>query len=167
MEDTSWNPKPCPFCGHTDISVKDKILSVSMGYDSPASQLRRVWAYCRYCQAKGPKRTITTLGDRDKNITTVAFEAWDKREKDSEKEEEVGFCEKYECLCPYLGEGLNAPDERIDLCDYSETRRVAMSKNTLPEGVPEILEGFGCDLNTVSVDCIQTHCEYLSFRNKN
>lgn len=80
--DASWEFKPCPFCGHTDIGVKDKILVVSMGYDSPASQLIRVWAYCRYCQAKGPKRTINTLGDRDKNITAVAFEAWNKRTED-------------------------------------------------------------------------------------
>lgn len=79
MEDTSRNPKPCPFCGHTDIGVKDSIVDVSMGYDCPASQLRRVWAYCRYCRAEGSKRATTTLGDSDKNIIAVALEAWNKR----------------------------------------------------------------------------------------
>lgn len=67
----------CPFCGSNDIGVKDNIIEHRMGNDCPCSTLRKVWAYCRYCQCEGRKTTIDNVYDSE--IIAAAAEAWNKR----------------------------------------------------------------------------------------
>ena len=77
---------PCPFCGHTDIGVKDIIVAAGKAEkDTPSSMVKRVWAYCRYCQAEGPKRTVEVVYDDE--IISAARLAWNRRDA---KAAEVG-----------------------------------------------------------------------------
>lgn len=79
MDDASWNPKPCPFCGHTDIVVRDSEIDYMAGQGCPSSAIRTVNCFCLYCHAEGPKRTIDALYDEE--IEAAALVAWNKRTK--------------------------------------------------------------------------------------
>ena len=69
--------KSCPFCGSTNIGVKDNIINVMMGADCPSTAIRKIWAYCRYCEAEGPKRTAEVISDDE--VIAVALESWNMR----------------------------------------------------------------------------------------
>lgn len=86
MAKNQYELKPCPFCGSTDIGIKDTILDYNMGNDCPCSATRRVWAYCRYCGAEGRKHTGDFVYDSE--IVAAATEAWNNRTNkiDSQKE---------------------------------------------------------------------------------
>lgn len=75
-----WYFKPCPFCGSTDVGVKDNIVDLCMGHDAPCTAIRKIWAYCRYCGANGPGTTQEVIGD-DEEIA-AAIVAWNKRQGD-------------------------------------------------------------------------------------
>lgn len=79
MINEQW--KPCPFCGHDDIGVKESIITLKMGQDCPCSAIKKVWAYCRYCQAEGSKATIEAVYDSE--VLAAAFEKWNKRFPDA------------------------------------------------------------------------------------
>lgn len=63
---------PCPFCGRTDIGIKERILDV---YET--TSLKQCWAYCRYCEAEGQKVCIEAV-DREKgrDVEAAALDAW-------------------------------------------------------------------------------------------
>ncbi len=75
-------PKACPFCGKTDIGVKDNIIN------------GQCFAYCRSCQATGPfiqvksDKTISRWRDdperllKDEEIIREAYLAWNKRNRE-------------------------------------------------------------------------------------
>lgn len=70
--------KPCPFCGSSDIGVKDIIIDYhTNGKDMPCSATRQVWAYCRYCGATGSRGTGDFVYDNE--IIAMAMERWNKR----------------------------------------------------------------------------------------
>ena len=73
--------KPCPFCGKTDVGVKDNVIDVRLGY-APASAIRKIWAYCRYCGAEGRKLTREVVGDD--SVMLVAIEGWNERKDGAE-----------------------------------------------------------------------------------
>ncbi len=75
------NFKPCPFCGHTDIGVKDNIVDVLMGSDEPSACRRKIWAYCRYCGATSG-HTIRDIVYDDEEMM-IAMELWNMREDGS------------------------------------------------------------------------------------
>ena len=68
---------PCPFCGNKNIGLKEEIKSHEMGYDSPCSSTRIVWAYCDYCGCEGRKHTGSFVYDEE--IIAAATEAWNRR----------------------------------------------------------------------------------------
>lgn len=72
----NWRFKPCLFCGSTDIGVKDNIVDMLAGY-GPCVARRKIWAYCRYCQATSGSTIADVIGD-DEEIA-VAIEKWNKR----------------------------------------------------------------------------------------
>ena len=74
--------KPCPFCGHTDIGVKDNIVDVLMGRDEPSACRRKIWAYCRYCEATSG-HTIRDIVYDDEELI-VAMELWNTRKDESD-----------------------------------------------------------------------------------
>ena len=74
--------KPCPFCGHTDIGVKDNIVDVLMGRDEPSACRRKIWAYCRYCEATS-SHTIRDIVCDDEEIM-IAMELWNMRKEQSD-----------------------------------------------------------------------------------
>ena len=76
-KDDSWNFKPCPFCGNTDIGVKDVIIDMLAGHDCPCSARRKIWAYCRYCGAESGKR-VADIVYEDEELA-VGVEMWNKR----------------------------------------------------------------------------------------
>ena len=72
--------KPCPFCGKDDIGVKEHIIDHKAGHDCPCSAIKKVWAYCRHCEAEGAKRTIDAVYDSE--VEAAAIEAWNRRVDD-------------------------------------------------------------------------------------
>ena len=74
-----WYFKPCPFCGSTDIGVKDTILDLLTG-QGPCVARRKIWAYCRYCGAASGHTVADVIGD-DEEIA-AAIEKWNKRKED-------------------------------------------------------------------------------------
>lgn len=72
-----WKLKPCPFCGRTDIGVKETILDYIMGNDCPCSRLKKVWAYCKYCGAESGKKTIDAVYREE--VIAAATEKWNER----------------------------------------------------------------------------------------
>lgn len=74
-----WVFYPCPFCGRTDIGVKDTIIDVKAGHDCPSSAIRRIWAYCRYCGAEGPKTVLDIVYDEEE--IAAALVIWNRREE--------------------------------------------------------------------------------------
>lgn len=82
--DASWEFKPCPFCGHTDIGISDVIIERYMNADRPCSALTRVWAYCKYCRAEGPKRTCDATYRSEIEATAVV--SWNERKEDKDGE---------------------------------------------------------------------------------
>lgn len=64
-------PAPCPACGSGNIGVKDTIIVTA-----EKELVRKVWAYCRNCEHKGPE-FIFCENDDDKEISE-AFERWDR-----------------------------------------------------------------------------------------
>lgn len=83
LENKKWLFKPCPFCGKTDVGVKDNIVDLLMGHDCPCTARRRIWAYCRYCGAEGRKTVADIIGD-DEEIA-AAVESWNRREGEKDK----------------------------------------------------------------------------------
>lgn len=77
LEERNWHFKPCPFCGSTDIGVKDNIVDLLMGSDCPSSARRKIWAYCRYCGATSGTMTADIVYDHEE--VAVAVEMWNKR----------------------------------------------------------------------------------------
>lgn len=71
------NFKPCPFCGSTDIGVKDNIVDVIARHDEPCACRRKIWAYCRYCEATSGSSIRDIVYD-DEEIM-VGMELWNKR----------------------------------------------------------------------------------------
>jgi len=70
-------PKPCPFCGHSDIIAKSETL---------ANLDVRVYAECGYCRAQGRKITgqiYITYADR----AAAAFKAWNNRYEEVKTDE--------------------------------------------------------------------------------
>ena len=58
----------CPFCGCTDIGVKDSVSE------------EQCWAYCRRCQATGPKVPIPKeLEITPEEIIFYAMDRWKQR----------------------------------------------------------------------------------------
>jgi translation initiation factor 2 beta subunit (eIF-2beta)/eIF-5 len=77
LREHNWQFKPCPFCGSTDIGVKDNIIDLLMGNDCPSSTRRKIWAYCRYCGATSGTKIADIVYD-DEEIA-VAIEKWNER----------------------------------------------------------------------------------------
>ncbi len=73
---SSWYFKPCPFCGSTDIGVKDVTLDYIAG-DAPCVARRKIWAFCKYCGAASPKTVRDVIGDDEE--VAVAIVNWNKR----------------------------------------------------------------------------------------
>ena len=67
----------CPFCGNSDIGIKDNVIEHRAGHDCPCSSIVKTWAYCRYCGAEGPKKTIENVYNSE--IIAAATEAWNRR----------------------------------------------------------------------------------------
>ena len=64
--------KPCPFCGESDVGVKD------------GDTFRWRHAECDHCGARGPEVRVQTLGDGtakewEANAQVRAVEAWNNR----------------------------------------------------------------------------------------
>lgn len=76
LEKHKWNFKPCPFCGSTDIGVKDTIVDIIAGY-GPCAARRKIWAYCRYCEATCGSTVADVIGDDE--VIAAAVEKWNKR----------------------------------------------------------------------------------------
>jgi Lar family restriction alleviation protein len=72
-----WYFKPCPFCGTSNIGVKDTTIDYNMGHDAPCTAVRKIWAYCRYCGSSGPSTTQEVIGD-DEEIA-AAIVKWNER----------------------------------------------------------------------------------------
>ncbi len=70
----------CPFCGNDKIGVKTEIIEHRAGQDCPCSSIRKVWAYCKYCEATGPKHTIDMVYPSE--AEAMACEAWNRRFSD-------------------------------------------------------------------------------------
>lgn len=75
---SSWYFKPCPFCGSTDTGVKDTIMDLLAG-QGPCVARRKIWAYCRYCQATSPFTVQDVIGD-DEEIA-AAIVKWNERKE--------------------------------------------------------------------------------------
>lgn len=62
------NTISCPFCGSTDIGVKDSILE------------EHCFAYCRHCFATGPKVHISEDSNcTDEEVIELAMLKWNIR----------------------------------------------------------------------------------------
>lgn len=72
-----WQFKKCPFCGSNEIGVKDSILDFNMGHDCPSTARKRIWAYCRYCGAEGPKTVQDIVGDSEEIASAIV--KWNER----------------------------------------------------------------------------------------
>lgn len=72
-----WQFKKCPFCGSDEIGVKDSILDFNMGRDCPSTARKRIWAYCRYCGAEGPKTVQDIVGDSEEIASAIV--KWNER----------------------------------------------------------------------------------------
>ena len=78
-----WKFEPCPFCGHSHISVKDSIIDAKMGgIDEPCTVIKRVWAFCNYCHATGPESTHEVVYNDE--VVAAALCSWNKRAKTME-----------------------------------------------------------------------------------
>ena len=73
-----YQPKVCPFCGHS--SFKTDVQPVS---DSDGRLLKRVSMVCDYCGATGPKHTIDPLYRSEEKA--AAIEKWNVRRGHTEK----------------------------------------------------------------------------------
>lgn len=71
--------KPCPFCGHTDIGVKDNIVDTLIGSDESSACCRKIWAYCRHCEATSGY-TVRDITYDDEEIM-IAMELWNTRKR--------------------------------------------------------------------------------------
>ena len=69
--------KPCPFCGSKDLYFENELLDVKAGQNCPCSFIKRVWAICVKCGAKGPTTTIEAVYNRE--CENAAIERWNKR----------------------------------------------------------------------------------------
>ena len=76
LEKHKWSFKPCPFCGSTDIGVKDTIVDMIAG-EGPCAARKKIWAYCRYCEATSGYTVADIIGD-DEEIAAVVHK-WNKR----------------------------------------------------------------------------------------
>lgn len=77
LEKNGWKFEPCPFCGSTDIGVKDTLVDMLMGNNCPCSARRKIWAYCRCCGAESGKRVADIVYDEEE--IAVGVEMWNKR----------------------------------------------------------------------------------------
>ena len=77
IEGHNWEFTPCPFCGSTDIGVKDNIVDMLMGHDCPCTARRKIWAYCRYCGATSGHTIADVIGDDE--VIAAAVEKWNQR----------------------------------------------------------------------------------------
>jgi len=113
--------KPCPFCGSTDIGIKDHIFEFKAGQDCPCSSIRKAWAYCRRCECEGRKTTIESVYDSE--IIAAATEAWNRR-KDAEQLEPAEAIENdsysLSCRCPkcnvYIQRGYEEQTKYCEKC---------------------------------------------------
>ena len=72
-----WQFKKCPFCGSDEIGVKDSILEFNTGHDCPSTVRKKIWAYCRYCGAEGPKTVQDIVGDSEEIASAIV--KWNER----------------------------------------------------------------------------------------
>lgn len=77
-----WKFKPCPFCGSTDIRPKSEVVEHLMGNDCPCSAIRKIWAECEYCGARGPRRTGDVVYGNE--ILATALVGWNERGNEDE-----------------------------------------------------------------------------------
>ena len=71
-----WIFKACPFCGSVDIGIKHKSMGFIAG-DGPCVARRQIWAFCKYCNAEGPKKIADIIGSEEEEA--VALETWNRR----------------------------------------------------------------------------------------
>ena len=69
--------KPCPFCQNTDIGVKDNIIDLYPDKINKTKTRRKIWAYCRRCEAESEKITSIVDDSTDEEIK-IAVKLWNK-----------------------------------------------------------------------------------------
>lgn len=67
------NVPPCPFCGKTEIGIKEELLDINFEYGNTI----KIVPYCKHCGATGRSRTIRECNSDVK--AQLALNSWSER----------------------------------------------------------------------------------------
>lgn len=74
---TFVDPKPCPFCSHTEIDTEDELVPTDTEKSPYGKAIRKTWAYCKRCGACGPKQE--SISNNPESLKSMALLAWNER----------------------------------------------------------------------------------------